>query len=142
MDDIYRKMKLIGVKKKTPLCYWLKKDYQATIKQVCVRKKKHTNLATNWQKLVFPITNMQYHNMYLDHIPAILCREKLSIFRQGTFDSPKKVKNVSLEGDLCKQAEFPVSFGGLGCRRAGYIALPSFLASKGLGGRVDGNNSF
>ena len=36
---------------------------------------------------------------------------------------------MSLEGDVCKQAGFPVNFGGLGCRRAEDIALPSFLAS-------------
>ena len=30
---------------------------------------------------------------------------------------------------MCKQAGLPVSFGGLGCRRAGDIALPSFIAS-------------
>ena len=32
-----------------------------------------------------------------------------------------RVANVSLEGDVCKQAGFPVSFGSLGCRRAGDI---------------------
>ena len=36
---------------------------------------------------------------------------------------------MSLEGDVCKQAGLPVIFGGLGCRRAGDIALPSFIAS-------------
>ena len=36
---------------------------------------------------------------------------------------------MSLEGDVCKQAGLPVSFCGLGCRRAGDIALPSFIAS-------------
>ena len=36
---------------------------------------------------------------------------------------------MSLEEDVCKQAGFPVSFDDLGCRRAGDIALPSFLAS-------------
>ena len=37
---------------------------------------------------------------------------------------------MSLEGDVCQQTWFPVSFGGLSCRRVGDIALPSFLASK------------
>ena len=37
--------------------------------------------------------------------------------------------NASLEGDVCKQAGFPVNFGGLCCRRAEDIALPSFFAS-------------
>ena len=36
---------------------------------------------------------------------------------------------MSLEGDVCKQAGFPLNIGGLGCRRAEDIALPSFLAS-------------
>ena len=36
---------------------------------------------------------------------------------------------MSLEKDVCKQAGFPVSFGGLGCRRAGDFAPSSFLAS-------------
>ena len=36
--------------------------------------------------------------------------------------------NVSLEIDVCKQAGFPVSFGGLGWR-AGEIALPSSFIS-------------
>ena len=35
---------------------------------------------------------------------------------------------MSLEEDVCKHAGFPVKFGGLGCRRAEDIALPSFLA--------------
>ena len=35
---------------------------------------------------------------------------------------------MSLEGDVCKQTGFPVNFGGLGCRRAEDIALPSLLA--------------
>ena len=36
---------------------------------------------------------------------------------------------MPLEEDVCKEAGFPVNFGGLGCRRAEDIALPSFLAS-------------
>ena len=36
---------------------------------------------------------------------------------------------MSLEGDVRKQVGFPVNFGGLGCKRAEDIALPSFLAS-------------
>ena len=44
--------------------------------------------------------------------------------------------NVSLEGDVCKQAGLPVSFGGLGCRRAGDIALPSFTASINSVGKL------
>ena len=45
------------------------------------------------------------------------------------FDSLGRVANVSLEGDVCKHAGLPVSFGCLGCRRAGYISLPTFIAS-------------
>ena len=44
--------------------------------------------------------------------------------------------NVSLEGDVCKQAGFPVSFGGLGCRKAGDLSLPSFLASMNSVGEL------
>ena len=47
-----------------------------------------------------------------------------------------RVTNVSLEGDVCKQAGLPVSFGGLGCRRAGDIALPSFIASMNSVGEL------
>ena len=43
---------------------------------------------------------------------------------------------MSLEGDVCKQAGLPVSFGGLGCRRAGEIALPSFIASMNSVGEL------
>ena len=44
--------------------------------------------------------------------------------------------NVSLEGDVCKHAGFPVKFGGLGCRRAEDIALPSLLASMNSVGEL------
>ena len=43
---------------------------------------------------------------------------------------------MSLEGDECKQAGFPVNFGGLGCRRAEDIALSSFLASMNSVGEL------
>ena len=43
---------------------------------------------------------------------------------------------MSLEGDACKQAGFPVNFGGLGCRRAKDIAPPSFLASMNSVGEL------
>ena len=36
---------------------------------------------------------------------------------------------MSLEEDVCKQPGFLLNFVCLGCRRAGDIALPSFLAS-------------
>ena len=37
---------------------------------------------------------------------------------------------MSLEGNVCEQTGFSVSFNGVGCRRAGDIALPSSLASR------------
>ena len=40
-----------------------------------------------------------------------------------------------LEGDGCKQAGFPVNFGGLGCRRED-TTLPSFLASMNSVGEM------
>ena len=55
------------------------------------------------------------------------CVEELHIFDRALFDPLGRVVNVSLDGDVCKQAEFPVNFGGIGCRRAGDIALLSFL---------------
>ena len=56
--------------------------------------------------------------------PAYLCREELRIFDRALVGSLGRVANLSLEGDVCKHAGFPVSFGGLGCRRAGNNALP------------------
>ena len=58
-----------------------------------------------------------------------MCREELRAFDRALFDSLERVANVSLEGDVCKQAGFQVSFGGLGCRRKGDIALSSVHAS-------------
>ena len=43
---------------------------------------------------------------------------------------------MSLEGDVCKHAGLPVSFGCLGCRRAGYISLPTFIASMNYVGEL------
>ena len=47
---------------------------------------------------------------------------------------------MSLERDVCIQAGFPESFGGFDCRRAGHVALPSFL--EFICGQVGGNYSF
>ena len=58
------------------------------------------------------------------------------IFDRALFGSLGRVTNVSLEGDVCKQAGFPMNFGGLGCRRAEDIALPSFLASMNSVGEL------
>ena len=60
------------------------------------------------------------------------------VFDRALFDSLGRVDNVLLQGDVCKQAGFPVSFGGLGCRRAGDISLPSSIASmKSVVGLVE-----
>ena len=40
------------------------------------------------------------------------------------------------KGDVCKESGFSVSFGGLGCRRAEDIALPSFIASMNSVGEL------
>ena len=72
------------------------------------------------------IPKLQY---VLKASPAYLCREDLRIFDRALFGSLGRVANVSLEGDVCKQAGILVNFGGLGCRRAEDIALHSFLAS-------------
>ena len=58
------------------------------------------------------------------------------VFDRAPFDSLGRVANVSLEEDVCKQAGFLVSFGGLGCTRAGDISLPSFLASMNSVGKL------
>lgn len=77
-------------------------------------------------KNVFAIPKLQY---ILRASPAYLCMNELSAFDRALFDSLGRVTNVSFTGDIEKQAGFPVGFGGLGCRRVGDIALPSFLAS-------------
>ena len=51
------------------------------------------------------------------------------MFDRALFDSLGRVANVSLEKDMCKQAGFAVSFGGLGCKRAVDIALLSSFTS-------------
>ena len=68
--------------------------------------------------------------------PAFLCREEFHIFDRARFDSLGRVANLSLEGDVCKQAGFPLSFSGLDCRRAGDVALSSFLASMNSVGEL------
>ena len=77
-------------------------------------------------KNAFAMPKLQY---VLRASPAYLCREELRISDRALFGSLGRVANMSLEGDVCKQAGFPVNFGGLCCRREEYIALPSFLAS-------------
>ena len=67
-------------------------------------------------KNAFAIPKLQY---VLRPLLAYLCREELRVFDRALFDSLEKVAKVSLEGDVCKQAGFPVSFGGLGCRSLG-----------------------
>ena len=84
-------------------------------------------------KNAFTISKLQY---VLRSSPAYLCGEELLVFDRALFDSLGRVTNVSLEGDVCKQAGLPVSFGGLGCRRAGDIALPSFIASMNSVGEL------
>ena len=84
-------------------------------------------------KNAFAIPKVQY---VLRSSPAYLCGDELSVFDKALFDSLGKVTNVSLEGDVCKQAALPVSLGGLRCRRAGDIALPSFIASMNSVGEL------
>ena len=73
---------------------------------------------------------------YWEHCLAYLCREELSVFYRALFDSLGRVANVSLERDVSKQAGLPMSFGGLGCRRAEDIVLPSFIASMNSVGEL------
>ena len=82
---------------------------------------------------VFTILKLQY---ILRATPAYLCRGELDIFDRALFDSLVKVTNVSFTGESGKQEGFPVSFGGLGRRMAGDIALPSFLASMNSVGEL------
>lgn len=81
----------------------------------------------------FAIPKLQY---ILRASPAYLYSNELKIFDRALFESLGRVTNVSFEGDVGKQAGFPVSFGGLGCRRAGDIALPSFLSSMNSVGEL------
>ena len=71
---------------------------------------------------------------YIRTSPAYLCRQELRVLDRALFLG--RVYNVSLVGDVCKQAWFPVSFGGFGCRRAGDIVLPSFIASMNSVGEL------
>ena len=84
-------------------------------------------------KNAFAIQKLQF---VLRASHAYLCREELRIFDRALFGSLGRVANVSLEGDVCKQAGFPANFGGLGCRRAEDIALPSFLTSMNSVGEL------
>ena len=59
-------------------------------------------------KNAFAIPKLEY---VLRASPAYLCREELQIFDRALFGSLGRVTNVSLEGDVCKQAGFPVNFG-------------------------------
>ena len=78
-------------------------------------------------KNAFAIPNLQY---VLRASPAYMCGEELSVFDNALFDSLGRVPNVSLEGDVCKQAGLPVTFGGFGW------SLPSFIASMNSVGEL------
>ena len=84
-------------------------------------------------KNVFAIPKLQY---VLRASPPYLCGEELNVFDRALFDSLGRVANVSLDGDVCKQAGLPVSFGGLECRGVGDIALLSFIASMNSVGEL------
>ena len=84
-------------------------------------------------KNAFAIPKLQY---VLRASPAYLCREELRIFDRALFGSLVRVANVSLEGDVCIQAGFPVNFVVLGYRRTEDIALPSFLTSMNSVGEL------
>ena len=84
-------------------------------------------------KNTIAIPKLQY---VLRASPAYLCREECRIFDRALFGYLGRVANVSLEGDACNQAGFPVSFGVLDCRRERYNALPSFLASMNSVGEL------
>ena len=53
--------------------------------------------------------------------------EELRIIDRALFGSLGRESIVSLEGDVCKQAGFPVSFGGLGCRRYRLASMNSVV---------------
>ena len=63
-------------------------------------------------KNAFAIPKLQY---VLRASLAYLCGEELSVFDRAVFDSLGRVANALLQGDVCKQAGLPVSFGGLEC---------------------------
>ena len=74
-------------------------------------------------------SNVWFNVEYFCNTEVYLCREELRMFDRALFDSLGRVANVSLEKDMCKQAGFAVSFGGLGCKRAVDIALLSSFTS-------------
>ena len=76
-------------------------------------------------ELIYVYRDLKLHSRYCEQGYDFI----ILLMHKALFDSLGRVANVSLEGDLCKQARFPVNFGGLTCRRAGDIALSPFLSS-------------
>ena len=70
--------------------------------------------------------------LYWKHHP-LTCVERSCAFSTGLFFySIGRVANVSLEGNVCKQAGFPMSFGGLGCRKAGGLLSEFTIADRNV----------
>ena len=80
-------------------------------------------------KNAFAVPKLQ---IVLKASPAYLCREELRVFGRALFYSIGRVANVSLEGDVCKQAGFPMGFSGLGCRKAGGLLSEFTFADRNV----------
>ena len=74
----------------------------------------------------FSIPKMQY---VLRASPAYKHVVELGCFDESLRSAVASVTNVEVSGDSWVQASLPVGLGGLGCRRAGDIALPAFVSS-------------
>ena len=81
-------------------------------------------------------------NTYWEHSPLTYVERSCASSTGLFFYSLGRVANVSLEEDECKQAGFPVNFGGLGCRweqKKSGAWLNALLVSS-LGTLLDSNS--
>jgi len=74
----------------------------------------------------FSIPKLQY---VLRSSPAYKHDAELGCFDESLKSAIASVTNVEMSGDSWAQASLPVCLGGLGCRKAGDIALPAFVSS-------------
>ena len=81
--------------------------------------------------------------IFTESFARLLVWRGVKRLRQGLFfDSLGRVANVSLEGDVCKQAGLLVSFGGLGWQESVRYSPTFFHCLCELCGPVGGNYSF
>ena len=90
-------------------------------------------------KNAFAIPKLQY---VLRASPAYLCREELRIFDRALFGSLGREANVLLEGNVCKQAGFPLNLVVSVVGEQKIYRTAFFPCLCELCGRVGGNYSF